>query len=150
MLIEFQKLKENDDHIHEYVVVGYDKGDGGGVNTHDHVETLCEDMISEDESLHVVCAIYRKVYELFTNGRQPIDDMTPDKDEVFDLSRLVMEKVITVFPRNTLLPAKEDMSVCDAGTFGTIRLRPRLPYIMKPKPIQMDEQSTFINRNLNV
>lgn len=56
-LTKTQKLKENDDHIHEDVEVDCAKGDDGVVNTYDHVETLCGDMISKDESLHVIYAI---------------------------------------------------------------------------------------------
>lgn len=57
MLTKSQRLKENDNHIHEDVEVDSTKVDYGVVNTHDHVDTLCEDMISKDESLLVVCAI---------------------------------------------------------------------------------------------
>lgn len=61
------------------------------VNTHYQVETLCEDMISQDDILRVVCAIDGKVYGLFTKGTQSIDDMTPHKDKVYDLSGLVVK-----------------------------------------------------------
>lgn len=95
------------------------------------MEILCEDVISDNGSLCVVCVIDNKVCGLFTKGTQYIDDMTPHKDEVWDLSSLVMEQVITVFPGNTLLPTKEDMNVCDADTFETISLRRSLSYILK-------------------
>lgn len=150
ILTESQKLKKNDDHINKEVEVDYAKGDSGVVNTLDHAETLCENMISEDESLRVVCAIDNKVCGLFTKGTQSIYDMTPHKDEVCDLSGLVIDKVVIVFLGNTLLPTKEDNSVCDVDKFGTISLRPILSCILKLKPIQMDEQSAFLHRNLNV
>ena len=129
MLTKTQKLKDNDNHIHEDVEVDYDKSDGGGVNTNDHVETLCEYMISEDESLRVFCAINSKVCGLFTNDTQFIDDMTPHKNEVCDLDGVVIEQVVTVLPKNTLLPAKENKSVCDVDRFRTISLRYRLSCI---------------------
>lgn len=77
-------------------------------------------------------------------------DMTPYNYEVCNLSGLVTEQVVTILPRNYLLPAKENMSVCDAYTFRTISLRPRISCIVKLKPIEMDDQSTFLNRYLNV
>lgn len=107
-------------------------------------------LISEDESLCLVCVIDSKVYGLFTNGIKSIDDITPHKDEVCDLNGLVMEEVFTVFPGNIMLPTKVYKSVFDDDTLGTINLRPRLSCILKLKPNQMDEKSTFLNRNFNV
>lgn len=99
------------------------------------METLSEYMIIQDESLRVAYAIDSKVHGLFTKGTKFIDDMTPHKDGICDISDLVIKQVLTVLPRNTLLPAKENRGVCDVDTFRTINLRPRLSCIMKLKPI---------------
>lgn len=80
LLTESKMHKKKDDHVYEEI-----KGDGSVVNTHDDLETLCDDVISKDERLLMVCASNRKVCGLFTNGIQSIDDMTPHNDEDFDL-----------------------------------------------------------------
>lgn len=49
-----------------------------------------------------------------------------------------------------MLPAIEDRSTCDPDNFAAISLRPRLSCILKLKLNQMDDQSTFLNSNLNV
>lgn len=79
MLTKSQRLKENDDHIHEDVQVDFYKGDIVVVNTHDHVETLGENLICKDERLIMVCASINNVYGLFYKGAQFIDDVTPHK-----------------------------------------------------------------------
>lgn len=94
-------------HIHEDVEVDYAKGDGGVVNTHDHIKTLCEDMISKDESLLLV-------YVLFSKGTQYINDMTPHNDKVFDPIGFDIEQVVTLLPINTKIYAKEHGIFCDA------------------------------------
>lgn len=83
-------------------------------------------------------------------GTQSVNDMFPHNSEDVDLSDLVMKKVYIDRPGNLLLPARENGSIFDVNTSLAIGLRPRLSCIMKLKLNQMDDQSTFLNRNLNV
>lgn len=112
MLSKFQRLKNNDHHIHENIKVDSVKGNGI-VNTHDHIKTLCEDMICKDESLFLVYAYISKVYGLFTNGTRFIVHMTPLNDEDYDYIDLDMVQVVTDKSGNTLLLAEEDGYLCD-------------------------------------
>ncbi|CAI8595117.1 unnamed protein product [Vicia faba] len=81
MLTKSQMHKENGDHVHEDVKVDTVIANDGVVNNYDHaiddVETTCEDVISKDESLLLVCDANRKVYRFYLKGTQSIDDMTP-------------------------------------------------------------------------
>lgn len=72
-------------------------------DTENHDETLCEDVVSKYESLLLFCAINSKVYGLFTNVTQSINDaqteVTPHEDEDFDLIGLnVVDKRRNIFP----------------------------------------------------
>lgn len=70
MLTKSQLLKQNDDHVHEDGEVGTAITNGRGVTNINHVvedvETLCDNVISKDESLLLGCA--NKMYEVFIEG----------------------------------------------------------------------------------
>lgn len=91
-------------------------------------KTLCEDVVSNDESIFMGCVVNSRVYRLFTNGTQSIYDvinrMTPREDEDFDVIGLDVEQVVANKLENVMLSAKEDESFYDARTFPpTVYLR---------------------------
>lgn len=61
------------------------------------VETLCENMVNNDESIFLGCVINRKVYRLYNNSTQPIykvqTKIAPHEYEDFDLIGLDMKHV---------------------------------------------------------
>lgn len=65
------------------------------------VETLCEDVVSNDERIFLGCAVNSNIYRLFTNGTQSINafqiEMNPHEYEdlislVLMLSKLLLTK----------------------------------------------------------
>lgn len=74
------------------------------------MEILCEDMVSKNESLLLVCAYNNKVY---------IDDTTPLNDEDYDPMGLDMEQVIIVC-QETLCYLLKKMEVFGMLNFFTV------------------------------
>lgn len=113
------------------------------------MNTLGEKVRSNNESILLVCDINNE-YVLFTSGTQFVNDMSPRNNEDVDLSGLDMKQVVTDKSGNPILPGGKDGSICDVNTFGDISLRPKMSCILKLKLNQVDDQSTFLNRNLNL
>lgn len=152
MLTKSQIHKENDDMItknnsvsddvhedveddtvvaHGVIVNNYDekrkfaskgKKDHAVKDVDKNVETLCEDVVSNDEGIFLRCDVNSKVYRLFTTGTQSINYvliyMTPHKDEGFNLICLDVEQVIADKSEDTMLSTEDDISFYDAETFN--------------------------------
>lgn len=153
-------LKEDDEYVHDDVEVGIAITNGEGVINISHaiedMETSCDNVISKDEILLIVCASNRKMYGFIIKGIKSIDDMTPHNDEELDLFGPNVKQNVTDQSGSSMISTKEDGSSRNTENFdpisylGGIRLIPRLPGILKFKLHQMNMESDFINRYLNL
>lgn len=159
MLTESQMHKKDVEHLHDYVEVCTSITNGACVININHsledMETLCDNVISKDESLLLLYASNSKVYGLFTKSTQSIDDMT-----------LIMMKSLISFVlmyRKVLLTNKEALCYLLKKMVVLVILKllillpilepseaTRLLCILKSKLFQMDLESVSLNRYLNV
>ncbi|KAL5070135.1 hypothetical protein RYX36_021022 [Vicia faba] len=104
---------------------------------HEDVKTLGEGVISKNESILMVCTTNSKEYRLILKITQPINNMTTNNDESFDLIGLVKS-------RTSILYADENVSLYDPIVhLGSIKLIILLSCIMIVKSSFLDRMTVI-------